>query len=66
LSVTVQAPADAVVTTAVAVLVAVDVAVGASGVADPPHAATSIPAPIAAAIERARVDIITISCSSRW
>ena len=52
LSVTVQVPADAVVlaAAAVAVVVAVGVAVGVSTVAEPPHAATSMPAPRAAAI----------------
>jgi len=53
LSVTVQAPADTVVAAVVAVDVAVAVAVGVSSVAELPQAATSMPAPMVATIERA-------------
>ena len=62
LSLTVQAPADPVVTAAVAVAVAlaVGVGLGVESAADPPHAATRMPAPIATAIERARVPMVTI------
>src|SRR5213593_1961494 len=65
LSVTVQAPADAVVAAAVAVavLVALGVALGIVSVADPPHAERTIPAPMVAAIERAPVRMITIRFS---
>src|SRR5882672_8856364 len=65
LSLTVQAPADAVVAPAVAVgvVVAVDVGLGVESVADPSHAATRMPAPIAAAIERACVPMVTIRAS---
>src|SRR5437899_10089385 len=64
LSVTVHAAADPVVPAAVAVAVEVvlgaAVAVGVSSVAEPPHAATSAPAPRAQAIERARTRMVTI------
>src|SRR6266568_5837768 len=64
LSVTVQVPADAVVLAAVAVAVVVVVGVGVGlrvdTVAEPPHAATSIAAPRAPAIERTRAGVITI------
>src|SRR5439155_26893840 len=63
LSLTVQAPADAVVTRAVAL--AVGVGLGVESAADPPHAATRMPAPIATTIERARVPMLTLKASCR-
>jgi hypothetical protein len=51
----------AVAAVGVAVVVAVGVAVGIVIVAEPPHAATSVPALMAAAMERAYARMVTIS-----